>query len=262
MRGRLALLVGCAIADHRAAGDQRRTVGLASLLDGGGDFVGVVTVDAARVPAGGFETFQRIARFRKRQRAVDGDAVVVVEDDQLRQFQVAGKADRLVADAFHQVAVGGQHIGVVIDDLVAETGGLQAFGQRHADRRRDALAERACRGFDTRRMTVFRMAGGDAPKLPEISNLLDRHVFIAEQIVDGVEQHRAVARRQHEAVAVGPVRRARVDFQETGEEDRRDVGRAHRHARVTGIGLLHRVHRQCPYGVGKVRMGSRRRLSG
>ena len=31
-----------------------------------------------------------------------------------------GKRDRLLADAFHQAAVAGQHIGVVVDEVVAE----------------------------------------------------------------------------------------------------------------------------------------------
>ena len=56
----------------------------------------------------------------QRGRAVDGDAVVVVQEDQLLELQMAGERERLMADAFHQVAVGAQHIGVVIDDILAE----------------------------------------------------------------------------------------------------------------------------------------------
>src|SRR3546814_1654624 len=41
---------------------------------------------------------------------------------------------------------------------------------------------------------------------------------IAGQIQQGVQQHRAMAGRQHEAVAVGPGRVLRVEFQERSEE--------------------------------------------
>ena len=90
-------------------------------------------------------------RIGERQRAVDGDAVVVEQHDQLVQLQMAGERDRLLADAFHQVAVGGEHIGAVIDDVVAELGGEVRFGDRHADGVGEALAERAGGGLDAGR---------------------------------------------------------------------------------------------------------------
>ena len=74
-----------------------------------------------------------------------------------------GQGDRLVADALHQAAVAGDHIGPVIDQIVAEAGVQQALGQRHADRVGDALAQRPGRGLDAGRMAIFRMAGGLAP---------------------------------------------------------------------------------------------------
>ena len=33
---------------------------------------------------------------------------------------MAGECDRFVADAFHQIAIGSDHIGFVVDDGVAE----------------------------------------------------------------------------------------------------------------------------------------------
>ena len=73
----------------------------------------------------------------------------------LLSLQVAGERDRLLADAFHQIAVGGEHIGVVIDELVAELRGQMPLGDRHADRVGEALAERAGGGLDARRVTEF-----------------------------------------------------------------------------------------------------------
>src|SRR3546814_5231992 len=114
-------------------------------------------------------------------RSVDGDAVIVIENDELGKFQVAGKADSLVADAFHQVAVRGDDIGVVIDDIRAKTRRLQTFGKRHAYGGRNALAERAGRRLDTQRMAVFGVARRDGAELAEIPDLLDSHIGIAEE---------------------------------------------------------------------------------
>ena len=109
-------------------------------------------------------------------------------------------------DAFHQAAVAGQHIGVVVDEVVAEGGVHDALGDREADRIAEALAERAGRGLDAGGMAVFGMAGGLGAELAEVLDLVDGHVLVAEEIEQRIEQHRAVAGRQDEAVAVGPVR--------------------------------------------------------
>ena len=110
----------------------------------------------------------------------------------------------------------------------------------------EPLAERAGRGLDPGRVPVLGVARGARAELAEALDLVDRHVAVAGQVEQPVEQHRAVPRRQHEAVAVRPVRRARVELQVLLEEHGRNVGHAHRHARMPGIRLLHRVHRQYP----------------
>ena len=150
---------------------------------------------------------------------------------------MAGKRDRFLADAFHQVAVGGEHVGRVIDELAAEA------------RRRDGVRRSPCRRhwqvpgragrwwFRRRRVAVFGMAGREGAELAETLDLVDRHLLVAEKIKERVEQHRAVAGRQHEAVAVGPRRIGRIEFEEAGEQHGRDIGRAHRQAGMAGLGL-------------------------
>ena len=116
----LALLGRRAVADHGLAGDQRRLVGAARPLDGAGDRLGIVTVDALRRPAGGLEALDLVVRHGERRRPVDRDRVVVEQHDQLVELEVPGERDRLLADALHQAAVAGDHIRVVVDDGVAE----------------------------------------------------------------------------------------------------------------------------------------------
>ena len=104
------------------------------------------------------------------------------------------------------------------------------------------------------------MAGGAAAELAEALQLVERHVGIADQVQQPVEQHRAVPGRQHEAVAIGPVRRLRIEFEELREQHGRRVGHAHRHAGMAGIGLFDGVHRERAQGVrhaAQARVGGR-----
>ena len=101
---------------------------------------------------------------------------------------------------------------------------------------------------------VLRVAGARAAELAEVADLVHRRVRVAGQVEQRVDQHRAVAGREHEAVAVGPVRVGRVELEEFGPQHRGDVGHAHRHARVARVGRLDRVHRQGADGVGHRRV--------
>ncbi len=155
---------------------------------------------------------------------------------------MTGERQGLVADPLHQAAVAAEDVGVMIDDGLAELGCEQTLGQRHPDRVAEPLPERAGGDLDPARMAALGMAGGAAAELPETLKLGHRHVRIAEEMQEAVEQHRAVPVRQHEAVAVGPVRRMRVETQVFGEQHGGDVGHAHRHAGMPGFGLFDRVH--------------------
>ena len=239
-----AALVRRAEADGGAAGDQRRPVGHLGRFDRRGNRRRIVTVDPRRRPAGRLEALHLVNGIGKRQRTVDRDAVVVEQHDEFFQLEVPGKRDRLLTDAFHQIAVGGEHVGSVIDDVVAEQGGEVTLGDRHADRIGKALAERTGRRLDAGRMVIFRMAGRERADLPEALDLIDRHRLVAEQMKERIKQHRAVTGREHEAVAIGPGRIGRIEFQEAREQHGGDVGGAHRQARVTGLRLLDGVHRQ------------------
>ncbi len=162
---------------------------------------------------------------------------------------MAGERDRFLADAFHQVAVGGEHISRVIDDIAAEQSGEVALGDRHADRIGKSLAERPGGGFDAGRVAMLRVARRERAELTEAFELRKRRLLVAEQIEQRVEQHRSVAGRQHEAVAIGPGRVGRIEFEEAGEQHRRDIGRAHRQAGMARLCLFDRIHRQRADGV-------------
>ena len=131
---------------------------------------------------------------------------------------MAGKARRLVVDALHQAAVAGDHPGPVIDQIVAEHGVEVALGDRHADRHREALAERPGGRLDAVEQEILGMAGAGRAELAEARDLLDRRLRVAGQMEQRVDQHRAVAGRQDEAVAVGPVRVGGIVLQIFGQQ--------------------------------------------
>ena len=165
---------------------------------------------------------------------------------------MAGERARLVADALHQVAVARDHVGAVVDQIRPEPGAQMALGERHADRVAEALAERPGGGLDAGRMAELGMARGARAELAEAPQLLEVHRGVAGQEEQRVQQHRAVPGRQHEAVAIGPLGRARVEAQELREQDRGDVGHAHGHAGMAGLGRLDRIHRERADGVGQI----------
>ena len=239
-----------ALRDQGLAGDHGRPVLARGPAQGGGDLAVVVAVHRLDGPAGGLETGQLVAGLRDRGLAVNGGVVVVEQHGQAGQFQPAGQADRFVADTLHQATVAGHNPGAVVDQSVAEAGVDVALRHSHADGRGQALAQRPGGGLDARGVAVLRMPRCVGAQLPKIPDLLHRHGLDPGQMQQGVEQHRAMARRQHKPVTVGPVRARGVVLQKFREQHCGDVSHAHRHALVAGFGLVDRVHGKHADGVG------------
>ena len=136
--------------------------------------------------------------------------------------------------ALHQAAVAGDHPGAVIDQIVAELGVEVPLGDRHADRHREPLPERPGGRLDAVEQEILGMAGAGAAELAEAADVVDRRPRVAGQVKQRVDQHRAVAGRKHEAVAVGPVRVGRdraSDIRSTARSRRRPCPSACRDGR-------------------------------
>src|SRR5215471_3374288 len=108
--------------------DERRSRGLPLCYpDGMIEKVEVVGVaDALNVPIVRHETRRDVVAEGKRRVTFDGDAVVVVDPDQLVQLEMAGQRGRLLRDPFHQIAVAANGVDSVVDDLVA--GAIEVSG--------------------------------------------------------------------------------------------------------------------------------------
>ncbi len=178
MRLLRVLLVRAAVADVGPHRDEARPVVGPRGLDGGLDRGEVVAVgDPLGVPAVGVEALGDVLRPGHRRRAVELDAVVVVEHDELAETQVAGEARRLGRDALLEVAVAGDDVRPVVDDRLAVAVELRrepALGDGHADRVGQALAERPGRRLDPRRQPRFRVARRARAPLAERLEVVER----------------------------------------------------------------------------------------
>ena len=209
-----ALFVGRTKTDHGFAADDGGLVGLgASGFDGGLDGGAVVTVNGGDdMPAVGFKTLGGVVGEPTFYFTVDGNAIVVVERNQLAQTQSARQGASFVGDTFHQAAIAHKGVSVVIDDIVViavELVGQNLLGQCHTHGVGDALTQRAGGGLNARRVAVLRVARSLGVHLTEVFQLFDGQI-VAAQVQQRVDQHGAVAVGQDKAVAVSPVGVGRI----------------------------------------------------
>ena len=236
----------------------------ARLGDGVGEAFGVVGVlDLDRVPAIAAETVEHVFGKGEVGRALDGDLVAVIDPGEVAEAEMAGNRGRLAGHPLHHVAVAGERVDMVVEDrevrfVVAR--GEVFLRHRHADGIAAALPERTGGGFDAGGQAIFRMARRLAVELAELLEVVERErraaailVLVdrpdADQMDQAVEQHRGVADREDEAIAVRPVRVVRIVVHEALPERVGDGRERHRRSRMAGVRLLHRVHRQSAHRV-------------
>src|SRR5689334_355881 len=108
-------------------------------------------VDPNGVPVTGLKSLHLVDRIRERERTVDRDVIFVVKHDKTVEPEMPGNRDRLLADALHEIAIGSEDIGAMINDA-PELGVQHTFGKRHPNRVGKPLAERARGGLYPWRM--------------------------------------------------------------------------------------------------------------
>ena len=168
--------VGAAFTDRCFANNQGGFVGAVfSVSNGFAHSSSVMAVDCINhVPTVGGKTLRCVVNEPRRHLTVNGDAVVVVHGNQFVELPSASQSACFVADAFHQATIAHEHIGVVVNDVVArlvEFGGQQFFGQSHAHGIGDALSQRTGGGFNARGDAHFGVTGGFAVQLAEVFQL-------------------------------------------------------------------------------------------
>ena len=173
-------VAGCGIGlgrtktNVRTADDQAgaAVVGL-GLGNGGVQRGGVMAVDGADdLPVVGAEAARHVFVEPAVDLAVNGNTVGVIKGNELAQAPGASQGAGFVRNAFHEAAVAGEHIGVVIHNLMlgrVVAGGQHAFGQRHAHGGRNTLPQRAGGHFNAQIRLVFGMPCGFGSPLAEVA---------------------------------------------------------------------------------------------
>ena len=212
-------LIGRAHADYGFAADHGGfSAGLLGRFDCRLDRYRIVAVDVRHhMPPVGFKALGCVVGKPSLHMAIYGDAVVVVEADQLAQSERARQRAGLMGNTFHEAAVAQEYVRIMIDDIEAGTVKLRGknfFRQRHPHRIGNTLPQRSGSGFHARRISVFRMAGSLGMKLAEALDFLHRQV-VAGEVQQGINQHRAMSIGQYEPVAVSPL----WDWRDCGAND-------------------------------------------
>src|SRR5215471_8771997 len=108
---------------------------------------------------------------------------------------------------------------------------------------------------------ILRVPRGFAVELAEVTDVLEGYRRVTESFIIGIdrlgagemehgpEQHRGVAVREHEAIAVGPDRVLRIEVQDAIPERVKQWRERHRRTGMPGLRLLDRIHREGADGV-------------
>ena len=90
----------------------------------------------------------------------------------------ASQTESFLRHAFHEAAVASDHIGVVVNDLFAETSALDFFSHRETDRVRNTLAERTSGHFNAVEQEVLWVASGFRAPLTKVLDLVERYFCV------------------------------------------------------------------------------------
>lgn len=206
-------------------------------------------LDPLHVPAVRLVPLQHVLGERGGGVALDGDVVVVVDEDEVAELLVAGERGRLGGDALLQVAVGDDRPdgvvegGLALGGLGVEQTALEAGGHRHAHRVGDALAEGARGRLDPGRVPVLRVSGRLRAVRAERLEVVELQLVPGKEQL-GVEGQRGVAGGEDEAVAAGPLGIRGIVSHHLLKEGVRRRSEAHRGSGVAVADLLHGVRRK------------------
>ena len=241
--------VGRRVGDVRAENDERRPAVLgARRRERGAQRIQVVrVVDVLDVPPVRFEALPLVlADEADRRRAVDGDVVVVVDVHEASEPELARDRRRLLRHPLHHVAVGADRVHPRVDERVVRPVppvGEEALCDREPHAVRKALAQRARRRLDPRRVPELRVSRGPRAPLPKMLQVVHRHV-VARQVERDVLEDAGMPRGEDEAVAARPIRRRGIVAHLLRVEEVGDGGERHRRARMARVRLLDGVHRE------------------
>jgi hypothetical protein len=211
----------------------------------------VAVMDHLDVPVIGLETQRDVFGEAEFGGAVEGDEVVVVEDDELAEVQRSSQRCSLVRDAFHHVTVAAENVGVMVNNFAfvpIVNGGEVLLSRGDADGHTKALAEGTGGDFDAWGLTVLRVSRGVGAPLAELLKLRHGKVVTGE-MERAVEQCGGVAVREDEAVTVDPLGVRRIVLHDLVVEQIGDGGTAEGRTGMAGLGFFNGIDGEEAEGV-------------
>jgi hypothetical protein len=251
----LALQAGNAFGNHRAARQHRRARVSACGVERGRHRLDVVPIHLDHMPARHAKALGHVFADRQIGAAVVGDQVVVPQQHQLAQVEVACQRNHLLPHALLQAAVAHKGVGVVINQILAKAGVQIRLCHRHAEGIGNALAQRAGGDLDADGRVALGVAFAVRAQLAKALDFFNRKVRVARQVQQRIQQHRAVPVGQHHAVAVKPLGLSWVELEVARVQRGGNFGHAQGHALVTLLRFDDGVDGQKTDGVGQGLLG-------
>ena len=196
-------------SDDRRKHDERRLIGaLFRLFSQFNNVFRFVHRTFQNLPAVRFVALFDIIGKSDIGRTVYADFIFVVKYDELSELQVSRETRRFGRNAFLETAFADERIRIVIDYFTRsriESSGKHRFRDCRADRHRHTLSERAARVFNAVRRAVFGVTRTLRTYLAKTLYVVERH-FVAREVQNRLQPHRAVSRGNQKTVAVCPFR--------------------------------------------------------
>jgi hypothetical protein len=104
----------------------------------------------------------------------DGDVIVVIEANEVSEFQMSSQTGSLAGDALHGTAIAKDAVGVVgneVESGLVERGSSMRLGNSESNRIANTLSQRTSGDLDTGSL-AFRMSRGFAVDLLDLSDQL------------------------------------------------------------------------------------------
>ncbi|CAB4620630.1 unannotated protein [freshwater metagenome] len=228
----------------------RLSVDILRPADGGLERIDVLAdlADVLDVPAVGLEAFRGVVGEGQLGGAVDRDVVVVVDGNELAEAQMSGHRSGFVTQTLFEITVATDHVGVMVEQLRAETGPEPMLGHRHSDGVRKSLTQRPGRDFDTCGVMGLGMTGSERTPLPEFLDVIESEAE-SRQVQHRILENRCVSAGEHESIPIRPLRIGSVVTHDPGVQGVSEGSERHGRSGVPRIGLLGSVHRESAYDV-------------
>mmetsp|Transcript_10547 Transcript_10547/g.20282 ORF Transcript_10547/g.20282 Transcript_10547/m.20282 type:complete len:535 (-) Transcript_10547:50-1654(-) len=224
--------------------------------DGFFDRLQVMSIDFVSFPSVSFVTLDDVLGLSVFGHLVKGDFVGVINDDQVVELFVSGKAGSFGRNTFLEATITGKSKDVVVEDLVifrVVNGSGHLLGSSETDGVRDTLSKRARGGFDSGRVVLggreFGVTGGHGVVLTEVLDLIHGKI-ISGKVEPGVKEHGTVSSRKDETIAVDPLGVLGIVLHLGAPQDGANLGATKGKTHVTRVSGGDRVHGQTTSLVG------------